>query len=128
MADSGIFVRFPDPGSDPWTAVHKGHEFEIGDPKPAKTSDATGALYPFKGPVEVPVKPYGEWNSYEITCIDHNYAFRLNGKLITTWTDPNKRTDRGYIGLQNYNDGKVVRHRNLRVKDLPPTNLQLGIK
>lgn len=128
IADSGIFVRFPNPGTDPWNAVRQGHEFEIGDPKPEHAKDGTGAVYPFKGPVEVPVKPYGDWNNYEITCIDHNYMFRLNGKLITTWTDPQKRTQAGYIGLQNYNDGKIVRHRNLRVKDLPPTNLQLGIK
>ncbi|HMJ66596.1 MAG TPA: DUF1080 domain-containing protein, partial [Candidatus Binatia bacterium] len=83
IADSGVFVRFPEPGNDPWSAVQKGHEFEIGDPKPAKAKDGTGAIYPFKGPVEVPAKPYGEWNDYEITCIDQNYSFRLNGKLIT---------------------------------------------
>jgi hypothetical protein len=101
--------------------VHKGHEFEIGDPKPAKAKDGTGAIYPFKGPVEVPVKAYGEWNDYEITCIDQNYSFRLNGKLITTWTDPKHRSAAGFVGLQNYNDGKVVRHRNVRIKDLPST-------
>ena len=25
----------------------------------------------------------------------------------------------GYLGLQNYNDGKTVRFRNLRIKELP---------
>jgi hypothetical protein len=121
IADSGIFVRFPDPSKDPWVAVRKGHEFEIGDPKPAQAKDGTGAIYPFKGPVEVPVKAYGDWNTYEITCIDQNYSFRLNGKLINTWTDAKRRSAAGYVGLQNYNDGKVVRHRNLRIKDLPLT-------
>ena len=28
IADSGVFVRFPDPGNDPWAAVHQGHEVE----------------------------------------------------------------------------------------------------
>jgi hypothetical protein len=28
-ADSGIFVRFPNPGADPWNAVRQGHEMEI---------------------------------------------------------------------------------------------------
>jgi hypothetical protein len=121
IADSGIFVRFPNPGQDPWLAVRQGHEFEIGDPKPKQPKDGTGAIYPFKGPVEVPMRSYGEWNQYEITCIDHNYSFRLNGKLITTWTDPKRRSMAGFIGLQNYNDGKTVRHRNLRIKDLPAT-------
>jgi hypothetical protein len=121
IADSGVFVRFPDPGKDPWSAVHQGHEIEIGDPKPKKATDATGSIYPFHAPAEVPVKSYGEWNSYEITCIDHNYSFRLNGKLVNTWTDPKQRSVAGYVGLQNYNDGKTVRHRNFRIKDLPPT-------
>jgi hypothetical protein len=38
-----------------------------------------------------------------------------------TWSDPRSRTQAGYIGLQNYNDGKTVRHRNLRIKELPST-------
>jgi len=125
IADSGVFVRFPPPGNDPWMAVRQGHEFEIGDPKPKQPKDGTGAIYPFKGPVEVPVRNYGEWNNYEITCIGDNYSFRLNGKLITTWTDPKRRSRAGFIGLQNYNDGKAVRHRNLRIKDLPATTTPL---
>jgi hypothetical protein len=125
IADSGVFVRFPNPGNDPWSAVHKGHEFEIGDPKPKKATDATGSIYPFHAPAEVPVKPYGEWNSYEITCLDHNYSFRLNGKLVNTWTDPKQRSAAGYVGLQNYNDGKTVRHRNFRIKELPPVASRL---
>jgi len=44
---------------------------------------------------------------------------RLNGRLVTTWTDPGERSLSGYIGIQNYNDGKTVRHRNLRVKVIP---------
>jgi len=43
----------------------------------------------------------------------------MNGEIIMTWTDPKSRTRSGYIGLQNYNDGKTVRHRNLRIKELP---------
>ena len=31
IADSGVFVRFPDPGNDPWAAVHQGHEVESGE-------------------------------------------------------------------------------------------------
>ena len=118
IADSGVFFRFPDPGDDPWVAVHKGHEVEIGDPKPEKPTWRTGSIYPFHAAAEVPVKPYGQWNSYEIVAIGHNYSIRLNGRLVTTWADPTKRSLSGYIGLQNYNDGKTVRHRNLRIKEL----------
>jgi hypothetical protein len=38
---------------------------------------------------------------------------------VLRWIDPKQRTLNGYIGLQNYNDGKTVRHRNLRIKPLP---------
>jgi hypothetical protein len=118
-SDSGVFVRFPHPGSDPWIAVKQGHELEIGDPKAAKPADATGAIYPFHGPVAVPVKAYGAWNNYELTCVGKNYSVRLNGKLVNTWTDDQNRPLSGYIGLQNYPYKQAVRHRNVRIKELP---------
>src|ERR1043166_7910187 len=57
----------------------------------------------------------GQWNDYEITCLGQSYSVRINGELVLTWTDPKHRTTSGFIGLQNYNDGKTVRHRNLRI-------------
>ncbi len=118
IADSGIFVRFPNPGQDPWVAVNQGHEVEIGDPAATDPTWRTGAIYPFSAPVCVPVKPYGQWNQYELLCVGHTYLVRINGVTVNVWTDPKKRSLYGYIGLQNYNDGKTVRHRNLRIKDL----------
>lgn len=121
IADSGIFLRFPDPKNDPWNAVHQGHEMEIGDPEPNDPTWRTGSIYPFKASDKASTRPVGQWNQYEITCIDQNYSVRINGELILKWTDPKSRTRSGYIGLQNYNDGKTVRHRNLRIKELPPS-------
>ena len=119
IADSGVFVRFPDPGSDPWSAVKRGHEMEIGDPEPKIPTWRTGSIYPFQASRKANTKPVGQWNEYEIICIGHHYSVRMNGELVTTWTDEKQRSAFGYIGLQNYNDGKTVRHRNLRIKDLP---------
>jgi len=48
IADSGVFVRFPDPKDDPWNAVHQGHEMEIGDPNPKDPTWRTGSIYPFQ--------------------------------------------------------------------------------
>jgi hypothetical protein len=118
-ADSGVFVRFPDPGNDPWVAVKQGHEFEIGDPNPEKPTWRTGSMYPFKAATKANTKPAGQWNTFEMVCLDHDYSVRINGQLVTTWTDRSRRTRAGHLGLQNYNDGKTVRFRNLRVKDLP---------
>ena len=119
IADSGIFLRFPDPKDDPWNAVHQSHEMEIGDPEPKDPTWRTGSIYPFQASTNANTKPLGQWNDYEITCIGQKYSVRMNGKLIMTWTDPKARTSFGYIGLQNYNDGKTVRHRNVRIKELP---------
>ena len=119
IADSGVFVRFPDPGNDPWVAVKQGHEMEIGDPNPEKPTWRTGSIYPFKASSKASTKPTGQWNEFEMVCLDHDYSVRINGQLVTIWTDLAQRSLAGYVGLQNYNDGKTVRFRNLRVKDLP---------
>ncbi len=119
LADSGVFVRFPNPGNDPWIAVKQGHELEIGDPEPADPTWRTGSIYPFAASVTANTRPFGEWNQFELTCIAHRYTVRINGEVVTRWTDPQRRSDRGYIGLQNYDDGKIVRHRNLHIQDLP---------
>ena len=118
IADSGVFVRFPDPDNDPWVAVNKGHEMEIGDPNSEKPTWRTGTIYPFRAPVAANTKPPGQWNLYEIVCRGHDYSVRMNGKLVNTWTDTTQRSLNGFIGLQNYPDQKTVRHRNLRVKGL----------
>ena len=117
-SDSGVFIRFPDPGNDPWAAVNKGHEMEIGDPNSDKPTWRTGSIYPFQAPVRSNTKPTGQWNEYEIVCRGHDYSVRINGKVVNTWTDTTKRSLSGFIGLQNYPDKKLVRHRSLRVKEL----------
>jgi len=118
IADSGVFVRFPDPKADPWNAVHQGHEIEIGDPNPKDPTWRTGSIYPFQASSKANTKPVGQWNQYEITCMGQKYSVSINGEQVTSWVDPKRRTTMGYIGLQNYNDGKTVRHRNLRIKSV----------
>ena len=119
IADSGVFLRFPNPGNDPWVAVRQGHEMEIGDPNPKDPTWRTGSIYPFQASVAANARPCGEWNHYQIVCHGHGYFVSINGRYVTAWTDPKARTLHGYIGLQNYNDGKTVWHRNLRIKELP---------
>jgi hypothetical protein len=116
-ADSGIFLRFPDPGSDPWVAVKQGYEVEIGENEPGKGS--TGSIYDFRAPTAVPLRPAGEWNEYEITVKGRTYEVRWNGRLINRHEDTASRPLGGYIGLQNYPHETTVHHRNLRVKALP---------
>jgi hypothetical protein len=65
-----------------------------------------------------PDKPVGQWNKYEIICVGQLYVVRINGQEVNRWEDPKHRSARGYAGLQNYNDKKTVRHRNVRIKPL----------
>lgn len=122
MSDSGVFVRFPDPGNNPIVAVQQGHEMEIGESGPVK--NGTGSIYPFQSPTWVPVKPNGEWNAYEITCVGKTYDVRLNGHLVNRYIDDQQRPLEGHVGLQNYPGTKApytktVLHRNVRIKELP---------
>ena len=117
-SNSGIFFRFPNPGSDPWIAVRQGHEFEIGDAGASRPREGTGSFYPFKGPVPLPLRKIGEWNNYELTCVGPNYSLRINGKVVNTWTDDQGRPLSGYIGIQNYDYPDAVEHRNVRIKDI----------
>jgi hypothetical protein len=119
-SDSGVFVRFPNPGDDPWNAVKQGHEMEIGDdPEGKEPAWKTGSMYPFQPPSRVPTRPIGDWNTYELAAVGQTYIVRINGELVNVWTDPKQRTTYGHIGLQNHHEGKNSQHRNLRIKDLP---------
>lgn len=119
IADSGVFVRFPDPAGDPWNAVKQGHEMEIGDPQPEDPTWRTGSIYPFAASSRANTLPLGQWNQYELTAVGHTYSVRINGEEVTRWTDPNRRSAAGFVGLQNYDDHKIVRHRHLVIQELP---------
>lgn len=120
IADSGVFVRFPDPHQDPWIAVHHGHEMEIGDPQPADPTWRTGSIYPFAASTRANTRSLGQWNDFELTAVGHTYTVAINGEVVTRWTDPQERSAAGFVGLQNYNDNKTVRHRRLRIRPLSP--------
>jgi len=111
--NAGVFVRFPDPGDDPWIAVNQGYELQICDTAADKHN--TGSIYSFQGPTSIPTKAVGEWNHYSITVIGQEYALKVNGELVNTYTGA--RTERGYIGLQNHADVDPVHFRNIRITE-----------
>ncbi len=113
-SNSGVYVRFPDPKGDPWHAVHNGYEIQIAGDQPSK--NATGAVYDFQAATAVPLKPAGEWNEYEITCVGHRYTVRLNGVLVNEYVG--SRSLSGHIGVQNHDDQSIVRYRNVRVREM----------
>ena len=112
--NSGVFVRFPDPGDDPWVAVHEGYELQICDTAGAK--HRTGSVYDFQDARSVPTRAVGAWNVYEITVVGQRYTVRVNGELVNEFEG--ERSREGYIGLQNHDPESPVRFRNLRVQPL----------
>ena len=112
--NSGIFVRFPDPGEDPWIAVRQGYEMQIHDEGGPDTK--TGSVYDIQGPTSMPTKAVGQWNHYAIQAEGHRYRIWINGELVNDFTGD--RNLRGHIGLQNHDEGSQVRFRNIRVEEL----------
>ncbi len=116
-ANSGIFVRFPDPKNDPWVAVKQGHEIQICD---TEAHYQTGAIYSFKNPTEIASKPVGEWNHYKIKVVGQHYTIELNGKVVNEFDSPD-RPVKGRIGLQNHppTDPPNVYFKDVKVTELP---------
>ncbi|MDP7062561.1 MAG: DUF1080 domain-containing protein [Planctomycetota bacterium] len=111
--NAGVFVRFPNPGNDPWVAVNQGYELQICDTTGDKHN--TGSVYSFQGPTHIPTKPVGEWNDYSITVIGQDYTIKVNGEVVNRFVG--ERTERGYIGLQNHDDIDAVHFRNIRITE-----------
>jgi hypothetical protein len=116
--NSGVFVRFPDPGADPWVAVRGGYEIQIND-NPAGDPQKTGAVYGFQPAATRASRPVGEWNHFTIRAAGNEFTVRLNGVMVNRFagTDPRRGTQ-GYIGLQNHDAGSSVQFRDIRLREL----------
>lgn len=61
-----------------------------------------------------------EWNRYRITCQGRRIRIEVNG--VTTTDVEDDRDLRGVIGLQHHGEkGQVYRFRNLRIRELDPS-------
>ena len=112
-------MRFPYPKNDkgemdPWVAVHQGYEFQICDT--GVDVHNTGSAYSFQGVSHMPTKEVGKWNQYEIIAVGQNYTIKINGEVVNEFVG--ERGTKGYIGLQNHDDGSPVAFRNVHVREL----------
>ncbi|TCP56118.1 uncharacterized protein DUF1080 [Tamaricihabitans halophyticus] len=116
--NSGIFLRFPDPGDDPWVAVDHGYEVQIND-NPAGDPQKTAAIYNFQEAFRQASRPVGEWNTYRILVVGQRYLVFLNGKLVNNFvsTHPD-RGSTGYLGLQNHDPETRTQFRDIWVRPL----------
>ena len=115
--NSGVFVRFPDPGEDPWVAVKQGYEIQLSGR--AINDASTGAVYKLQAPVENPLKKDGEWNTMQIHTLGSEISVVLNKRLINIFEAEKGRGDQsGYFGIQNHDDGSPVQFRKVTVEKL----------
>ncbi|MGH3678758.1 MAG: ThuA domain-containing protein [Natronosporangium sp.] len=99
-ANSGVFVRFPDPRtplaerpecgrlgpaatSQAWVAIFCGQEVQIYDGETGEPQK-TGSIYNFDpiGLDGAGATPKGEWNDYEIRVVGQHYTIIRNGVVI----------------------------------------------
>ena len=116
--NSGVFVRFPDPGDDPGVAINQGYEVQIYDGTTGEPQK-TGSIYNFKREERRNSNPIGHWNDYEIRAVGHEYTVILNGEVVNTFVGA--RNLLGYFGLQNHDSGSHVHFRHVRIKELEAT-------
>lgn len=127
-ANSGVFIRLPEPPPDPWYGVHNGYEVQIdaaGD-----EWHSTGAIYSMAKVKARNQKPRGEWNTMDIVLDGQRTTAILNGQVVMEfdggndvpprqrWFEPVRgpRANKGYIGLQNHDKESVVYFREVSVK------------
>ncbi|OQO94600.1 cytochrome C [Saccharomonospora piscinae] len=101
-ANTGVFVRFPDPrtpleqrpatscgtkgsarNSQAWVGIYCGHEIQIYDGETGEPQK-TGSVYNFDSVYygRAGVTPKEQWNDYEIRVVDQHYTITRNGKVI----------------------------------------------
>ena len=127
-ANSGVFIRLPEPPPDAWYGVHNGYEVQID----VRGDDwhCTGAIYSLSKVTRQAQKPAGEWNTMEITLKGPETIVTLNGEKVNDffgyqtvparkqWFEPVRgpRPDSGYIGLQNHDPNSTVYFREVSVR------------
>lgn len=130
-SNSGVFIRIPEKPTEPWMPVNKGYEVQIDNAE--DDYHVSGVLYSLTRALARPGKAR-QWNTLEITLDGAHTLVRLNGELVTDYTEgqpvpPKRQTwepDRGprpiegYIGLQNHSDADTVYFKDISVRPLRP--------
>jgi len=128
-ANSGVFVRIPEPPTEAWMPVNKGYEVQI-----LEGSDlyhSTGCIYSLSKQLAQPANP-DEWNEMLITLEPLITKVHINGVLVsslkegdpvpekTIWYEPDRgqRPSKGYIGLQNHGDDDTVFFKEVSYKNI----------
>jgi 3-keto-disaccharide hydrolase len=108
-----------------WVNQHKGK-----DGKPAPIAYVHGELFGAMGAVTTPDNPRGsrskskenrckgkgEWNVYDVVCVDGVIKLSVNGKFVNGIR--NSTVKKGYLCLES--EGAEIHFRNIKIMELPP--------
>jgi hypothetical protein len=125
-SNSGVFIRIPEKPTEPWMPVNRGYEVQIDDS--GDEYHVTGVLYSLTKASARAGGP-GKWNELEIGLEGERTWVKLNGALITDYTegaatppkreqwepDRGPRPEAGYIGLQNHSGADTVYFKEVSV-------------
>lgn len=109
--NSGMYVRAAfGPG------FPKGYEAQVenSSPDPQKT----GSLYGFSRVTEQLI-PDDTWWTQEVHVDGSHFIIKVNGKVVTDYVEATNKYTKGYLALQQHNQGSVVQYRNLMMRPLP---------
>jgi hypothetical protein len=65
---------------------------------------------------ELRCKGKGEWNVYDVVCVDGTVKLSINGKFVNSIRNSSVR--KGYLCLES--EGAEIHFRNIRILELPP--------
>ncbi len=66
--------------------------------------------------VELRCKAAGQWNAYDVVCVDGTVKLAINGKFVNSIRDSSVR--KGYLCLES--EGSEIHFRNIQILELPP--------
>jgi hypothetical protein len=66
--------------------------------------------------LELRCKGAGEWNVYDVVCVDGTVKLSINGKFVNSIRNSSMR--KGYLCLES--EGSEIHFRNIRIFELPP--------
>lgn len=65
---------------------------------------------------ELRCKGYGQWNVYDVVCVDGTVKLSINGRFVNSIR--NASTRKGYLCLES--EGAEIHFRTIRILELPP--------
>lgn len=66
--------------------------------------------------IENRCKPHGEWNYYDVVCVDGVVKLSVNGKFVNGVSKASVK--KGYLCLES--EGAEIHFRNIQIMELPP--------